>query len=798
MRKYLLASTLLTLAYAAHAQSLQTGTIDGMPYYLLPASGGCSAATPCSVITYLGVQSESAGAIASDVNTYFGGSVGAHTIVIAPQENGDQDGTNNWGGYNTATTPEQAQMVAVVQGVEAQMGNTVNPAASVVTGGSLGGTGTQAALIAYGPKGQVQPGVFSAGVSFDAADWSAASDPSQVAALCGVPLTAVHGVDDTNQNISFDQNLASAINSNSTCGNSFNLVPVAGAGHGTWGGPSGYQAGTGPGTPLSIIASDLNSAPTTVDNTAGTVQTGFTGTVRSAQVGNGTVSNGKVSQGVVSQGSGGVLSGTPSTTQTLSATLAPGKGSVTDCNGTVWTVSASGNVMKGSTIVPGGGDTSALQLVGCVVYGQDNDDDPSRANAGGWFTLNTGGWTVSAAPAAAATQPATTSATKAAATPAIPAPAVCGNGVPSGAFHVAGGQIVGPNGKPWIARGIDVHDYDLASAASAITSAYPGTNMIRVASYMTMGPSDFADIVSQLTSKGIVVEFSDYTNTTGQDWGGGQGEIFTGATLANESAWYASMAKYYANNTYVWFGTDNEPAEGAGLSAWHQATYNAIRSAGNNNPILIDPAGWDPASMQINADQSIYGQMTNIIWDPHIYSNSGNPTTDLNADMTWAKGTVTQTQSIQSADGIVPAIVGEFGVGGGPDPIDMVQTVINMAVGGVSSGLAAWAWDTSPPNVLSDSGSQYSQMVALYINTSVQACSTAEATANANATLASVTAQLAETPAAVAPAANPQAAATPATTDTAADPAADAAITQANAIVAAAQAQMANTPSAAP
>src|ERR1700722_12655114 len=117
-RRTLLTTTLLALATGAHAQSLQTGTIDGMQYYVLPASGSCSVATPCAVVTYLGVQSESAGAIQQDVVNYFGGAfarANPHVVVIAPTENGPQDATTNWGGYNTATTPEGAQMVAVVR-----------------------------------------------------------------------------------------------------------------------------------------------------------------------------------------------------------------------------------------------------------------------------------------------------------------------------------------------------------------------------------------------------------------------------------------------------------------------------------------------------------------------------------------------------------------------------------------------------------------------------------------------------------------------------------------------------------
>lgn len=817
MRKYLLASTLLTLACAAHAQSLQTGNIGGMPYYLLPASGGCSAATPCSVITYLGVQSESAGAIANDVQSYFAGSVGAHTIVIAPQENGSQDATTNWGGYNTATTPEQAQMVAVVQGVEAQMNNTVNPAASVVTGGSLGGTGTQAALIAYGPKGQVQPGVFSAGVSFDAADWSAASDPSQVAALCGVPLTAVHGTADTNQSISYDQNLQSTIDSNPACGNSFTLTPVQGAGHGTWGGPSGYLAGTGPGTPLATIAADLGSAP--------------------AAAPSGTTSPVAGTPAALATTAGATGASTTAPAQTLSAALTPGKGSVTDCNGTVWTVSASGNVMKGSTIVPGGGDTAALQLVGCTVYGQDNGKPGhSSPNPGGWFTLNGTGWTTSAAPTAAGAQPATTAAAKTttANAPAVPAPTVCGNGTPSGAFKVAGGQIIGPDGKSWIARGVDLHASNLAAAAAQLPSQFSGVNLVRVASgdYESLpDPSSMAAAVTSLTSRGTVVEFSDYSNSLGTGSGGGQGNIFTGGQLAAENNWFAAMASYYKNNPYVWFGTDNEPSliyPGNGnavatgpqsLSAWQASTYAAVRGTGNTSPVLLEPGGDAVGNYRGGAgipmmafqDPSVVATMTNVIWDPHIYGFMNGYAMDGATNDALVAGVVAAVQAVPSADGVMPAIIGEYGPEG-DNGMQLVTAVIN-AGGSGKAGSGAWVWDqdgvvggpTNDPGDAQDgllAGGQmttYGQMVALYINTSVQPCTTAEATANANTTLASVTAQLAETPAtATTPAENPQTVATPATTDAAADPTTNAAITQANAIVAAAQAQMASTPSATP
>jgi hypothetical protein len=155
MRRTLLASTVLAaLPIAAHAQSIQSGTIGGMPYQVLMPSQPCTAQSPCGVVVYLGYQDASYQDATTALQNYFAGDTSLHAIVIAPTITASQDYTTNWGGYAQINTPQQQQMVAVVQGVEAQMGNTVDPANSVVTGGSLGGDGTQAALIAYGPRAQ--------------------------------------------------------------------------------------------------------------------------------------------------------------------------------------------------------------------------------------------------------------------------------------------------------------------------------------------------------------------------------------------------------------------------------------------------------------------------------------------------------------------------------------------------------------------------------------------------------------------------------------------------------------------
>jgi hypothetical protein len=725
MRKFLLATTGLFAVGAAHAQSVQSGTIGGMPYFMLPASGGCTAQMPCSVVTYLSVQSESQGATQNDLTNYFGGAfaqANPHTIVIAPVENGPQDATTNWGGYNTPTTPEGQQMVAVVQGVEASMGNTVNPADSVVTGGSLGGTGTQAALIAYGPKGTTTPGVFSAGVSFDAADWSAASDPAQIAALCGVRLTAVHGTEDTNQNISFDQNLQSAINSNPACGNSFTLVPIQDAGHGTWSGPSGYGAGTGPGTPLATIAGDLNSAPSTA--AAEPAQAAIT-TSPTVAVPPATIPTAIPAATTPAQNNQAAATSETKLAQqeialakTLSAEATPNE------------------LLIGALL-----DDATTQLNSSL---QDMSATPAAASAAPTGT------TAATAPAAPAQPHAATTPTPAAIMP--PAP-VCGGGPASGGFHIVNGQIIGPDGNPFIARGVNVYDNEMGDA-DAIVATFTGVNFLRVNIHSYQDPSAYQSFITQMTSQGRVVELEDHP-----DGGGGQDAPFQGAQLAAESAWYASVAKAYANNPYVWFGTFNEPGQGSAgqLSAWHRATYQAIRGAGNNNPILIEPGGSRPDNLVDALVPSVYLPMTNVIMDPHIYGYQVNYSTDQATNDANAQAMVAAAQTIKTADGTIGVMIAEYGNSTDGTTIDQngvqnVTAVVNMGAAG-KVGSAAWAWnpggneDKLMNSSLTEPTSPYGQQVQLYINTTVQSCSATQTTANAQAATTAITAAMAQDPA---------------------------------------------------
>jgi Cellulase (glycosyl hydrolase family 5) len=820
MRKTPLATMMLVLAGAAHAQSLQSGTIGGMNYDLLPASGGCSAATPCNVVTYFSYQNETPDNTANDVLTYFGGAfaqANPHTIVLAPMLSQPQDSSYNLGGYNTLETPETGQMVALVKSVLAAMGNTVNPASNTASGGSIGGNATEVAVMACGPKGVDANcrGTFSAGLSFDAATYAAAGNQADIAALCGVPFMAVHGTADTNQSISYDQNLASAINADPACGNSFNLVPIQGAGHGTWSGPDGYAAGTGSGTPLGWLTGQLASGAVAAATPAATAVASMSAAQTSA-TGDPPVAT--VASPVTAQAGTTRASVAPATTPAATA-IAPGQGSVTDCSGNAWTISSNNKILENGQPVVGGGDTASLTIQSCTVYGLSNGQNGSSTN---WFTLSsvTPGsartWAVSAAPSGATTvstaaAPAQTPAQAQAVAAAMPvmtqAPVICGGAPASGTFRTVNGQILDPAGKPFIARGINVYDSLAASAVGGMTAMFPGLNFVRVGIHHPYpDPSRFQGFVTQMTGRGIVVEFEDHP-----DGGGGQDPAYTGSALASELAWYGSFAKAFAGNPYVWFGTFNEPGtQGGSVSGWELATYNAIRGAGNNSPILLEIVGW-PGAWNNSMTPSDFAGMHNTIWDPHFYGWVARYSTDQASVDQALADEIAGVQQIPSADGKMPVIIAEYGnatdgTNIDPNGVQVVTSVVN-AGGSGKAGSAAWAWlPGGNADHLQDGGtltSPYGQQVALYIGLTTQTCTAAEATANANNEIAAVTAAIdAPPPASAAPAsAQPAASSSPAAADPTTDTlnqAADASIAQANAIIAAAQAQMQPAPAATP
>lgn len=735
----------------------QSGSIGGLNYLLM--TGSCSASAPCQIVTYLHYLG-GAPSTADDLRKYFGPSFWAqnpNTVVLAPLI-ANSSATNNWGGVSEGVSPNMQAAVDLVKQVEATV--PTNPNTVVVTGGSMGGIGTEAAMLQFGPKGTTGQHVFAAGLAYDGAIYPQSEIAAATTALCGVPFTMVHGAQDTTVPFGVDQSLASQL---SGCAG-FNFVPVAGVAHGTWNyGPAGgYAAGT------------------LIDQTLATARQVPTATA------------------VASTGSAAVSTATAAFATTAaqtapllieSATVTPGNGSITDSNGHVWTITASGSIMEDNQYTPGGGGTSALTILDGLVYGQDSGRGP--VNPGGWFTLSANGqnWQVSAAPGSSvATAPTV---------PTAPTGSCDTTAATSSGFRVSGGQIIGPHG-PFIGRGINVSDRNLGDADKML-AMFPGLNFVRVAVYSYQDPSFYGAFIATMTAHGTVVELEHHVETNGATGGGGQGGIASGGWLAQESAFYAAVAAAYKSNPYVWFGTTNEPPGQSGLSAWQKATYSAIRGTGNTSIILLEISGW-PGGWTNALDPSAYAQMTNVVWDPHFYGWVSRYSTDQATIDKALADMIASIQTITSADGKIPAMVAEYGpstTGMSLDANGMqtVDSVINRGGNG-ETGSAVWHWgEQDCCNNLNNGSSltDLGQKVQLFINTDVVPPTPCQQAATAQSTVTQITAQVAaETPAMPSSEPTQTAVATTAATDPSIQgqiDAADAAIAQANAILAKIKAQ---------
>ena len=275
-------------------------------------------------------------------------------------------------------------------------------------------------------------------------------------------------------------------------------------------------------------------------------------------------------------------------------------------------------------------------------------------------------------------------------------------------FLANNGQILDPNGNAFTARGIALNDGQLGAADEVL------------ADYQS--PDAYSAFIQTMTSRGIVVELEDHTSSNGTNSGGGQGGAFTGEQLSNELNWYSSVAGAYASNPYVWFGTDNEPP-GDGLSQWQQQTYNAIRDTGNNNPIMIELPGGGLPNQTVSSygmDPNVYSAMSNIVADVHFYGWSSNGSTDQQTVNNALSDLVRGAQTVPSAEGTIPVIVGETGEATDGWDVDSNAWQVMQAAqqSGQVSGAVAWTWHDGAGNNLTDGYgnlTSYGQNVANWI-----------------------------------------------------------------------------------
>ena len=178
------------------------------------------------------------------------------------------------------------------------------------------------------------------------------------------------------------------------------------------------------------------------------------------------------------------------------------------------------------------------------------------------------------------------------------------------------------------------------------------------------------------------------------------------------------------------------------MSAWEKATYDAIRGTGNNSPILLEITGW-PGAWNNAMNPADYAGMTNTMWDAHYYGWVPRYSTDQATVDQALADLVAGVQAIKSADGTMPVIIAEYGNSTDgttidPNGVQVVTSVANAGASGRVVGSAAWAWmPGGNADHLQDGGALTNRLTGsksrMYIGKTVQTCTAAQTTANAQA-----------------------------------------------------------------
>jgi hypothetical protein len=263
-------------------------------------------------------------------------------------------------------------------------------------------------------------------------------------------------------------------------------------------------------------------------------------------------------------------------------------------------------------------------------------------------------------------------------------------GAPSAGITVAGGQLVHA-GAPIVLKGLAVLDATMGTTPpSGIRSLFgPGPNAIMLAigadggGYQTARPnSEIVAYVQACNAAGFWVGLSDYVP--------GQPQGRSGQDLQNSLAWYVALSKAVAGMQVFWT-TENE-VQGP-LDANLQAIYGALRGAGDQNLIMIQPS-W-PTSI---TPATVAG-MEGVCWNIHIYpwTFASLPPTQAAYDA-GVLGQVEQWQNFgHSLDGVMPVVNGETGnaTSGNGGPIDdpfvdgkFIMTQATLDAMGKNPGLA--------------------------------------------------------------------------------------------------------------
>jgi aryl-phospho-beta-D-glucosidase BglC (GH1 family) len=289
-------------------------------------------------------------------------------------------------------------------------------------------------------------------------------------------------------------------------------------------------------------------------------------------------------------------------------------------------------------------------------------------------------------------------------------PPAAGDSVAGQGFRTDGPEIVGPDGEPFVPRGVNLlgpqsfWDAPTAGLSDAVTAW--GLNAVRLNTCLPGGcddadgavhdvNDDLDGLVDELTGAGLVVILSLHQLEPGT--------LPDDAEFAAVSRWWADAARRYADNPRVWFNLLNEPGEGSPVSErWllvHERLIDTVRAEAPN-VIVVDgtqfgqEAGVDSSGPVAEDTSAIlrYGpqlaaRAPDIVFSVHVYEQWAPPGSEPAASVERLRTFVEEVRGRG-----LPLLIGE--TGGPADAPDGAHAQATRAAYEVAAaeqvGLLAW------------------------------------------------------------------------------------------------------------
>ncbi|GAA3789705.1 hypothetical protein GCM10022226_05620 [Sphaerisporangium flaviroseum] len=251
-------------------------------------------------------------------------------------------------------------------------------------------------------------------------------------------------------------------------------------------------------------------------------------------------------------------------------------------------------------------------------------------------------------------------------------------------LRVSGTRIVEANGNNFIMRGVShAHTWFASQTTSSLAGIKSlGANTVRVVlsggRWTPNSASDVANVVAQCKANRLICVLENHDTT-------GYGEQDGATTLdAAVNYWISVQSALTGQENHVVINIGNEPYGNNNVSAWTQATSNAItrmRAAGFQHLLMVDAPNWgqdwqftmrDTAASVFNADSQ-----RNTVFSIHMYGVF-DTAAEINAYF----------NSFQTAG--LPLVVGEFGnmhSDGDPDEDTIMSQAQSRGLGYIG-----WSW----------------------------------------------------------------------------------------------------------